>query len=424
MRSLLSRRGCGLAGALACTLSTLSTGCIEFLEPGELGQFRYIGDYVAEEEFLFSPPIADRNGSVYAIMGSPELAQTEATVGYAAGGGWRGRCAIHQNIDRGTHGWLDSSADRAWFWSGDALAEVNGRTSDCRQVLSRDPNSQSQLAFKALVPHVKWTPSRRTMVGLVQAPSDPVPFQVVLDLDIRRYTQFEEFVPRNADNVVSLGVGADASKDAGFWVVKYEIGDNDQAEPSIRVEARFMNDDAEVTDIVNISGLDAAEEDAMVGFMQIGDAGWAAGVLGTGQVLLFDRQRARLLDSTGALEPVGVHLWEGTVYVVGLANGRPAIAAVTDGGSLGSPVVWAASERLANSLRGDQVVQDDRFTPIRTLTWNNPEQAFGEFPFVQPNSPWPYATDSSLLMMAGPTYTSGGQTFVSLATGPVGLSYP
>lgn len=415
--SRLARPLLGLA-ALACG------GCLEYLEPGDLGQFRYLGDYVAEEEFLFPRPVADRNGSIYALMGSPDLAQTEATVGYPSGGGWRGRCSVHQNVDRGLHGWLDTTVDRAWYWSGDAIAEVNGTTSDCRQILSRDPNSQSQLAFKAVIPQVKWTPSRRTMVGLVQAPSDPVPFQVVIDLDIRRYSRFEEFVPRNADNVVSLGVGGDESTEAGFMVVRYEIGDSDTEDPDVRVEARFLNANAEVTDIVAVSGLDAFEEDAMTGYMQIGTAGWAAGVLSDGSVLLFDRSNARHITDTGPLEPVGVHLWDDTAWVVGMANGRPSIAAVNGQGRLDSPVVWAASERLADSLRTNVVVQDDRFTPIRTLTWANPEPAFGSFPLVVPNAPWAYATDTSLLMVAGPSYTSGGQTFVSLAAGPVGLSYP
>lgn len=417
----MSRR----SGWLLLSLAALACGgCIEYLEPGELGQFRYLGDYVAEEEFLFPRPVADRNGAVYAMMGSPELGQTEATVGYPSGGGWRGRCGVHQNIDRGLHGWLDTSVDRAWYWSGDALAEVNGRTSNCRQVLSRDPNSQSQLAFKAIVPHVKWTPSRRTMVGLVKAPSDPVPFQVVIDLDIRRYTRFEEFVPRNAENVVSLGSGAEEATEAGFMVVRYEIGDDDAAEPDVRVEARFLDDNAEVTDIVRVQGLDDFGEDAMTGYMQIGDAGWAAGVLEDGSVLLFDRNNARHITDTGPLEPVGVHLWDGIAWVVGMANGRPSIAAVNASGGLDNPVVWAASERLAEAMRTNVVIQDDRFTPIRTLTWANPDPAFGEFPLVVPNAPWSYATDTSLLMIAGPTYASGGQSFVSLAAGPVGLSYP
>ncbi|MBV1861905.1 MAG: hypothetical protein KUG77_26020 [Nannocystaceae bacterium] len=407
----------GLA-ALACG------GCLEYLEPGELGQFRYLGDYVAEEEFLFPRPVADRNGSIYALMGSPDLAQTEATVGYPAGGGWRGRCSVHQNVDRGLHGWLDTTVDRAWYWSGDAIAEVNGRTSDCRQILKRDPNSQSQLAFKAVIPKVKWTPSRRTIVGLVQAPSDPVPFQVVIDLDIRRYSRFEEFVPRNADNVVSLGVGGDDATDAGFMVLRYEIGGSETEDPDVRVEARFLDANAEVTDIVAIDGLDAFEEDAMTGYMQIGTAGWAAGVLSDGSVLLFDRTSAQHITDTGPLEPVGVHLWQGTAWVVGMANGRPSIAAVNGQGRLDSPVVWAASERLASSLRANVVIQDDRFTPIRTLTWANPEPAFGAFPLVVPNAPWAYAADTSLMMIAGPGYTSGGQSFVSLAAGPVGLSYP
>ncbi|MEM6290551.1 MAG: hypothetical protein AAGA54_04770 [Myxococcota bacterium] len=410
--------------AAGCIAALGSSGCVDFLEPGELGQFRYLGDYIADEGFLFSRPTADRNGSVYAIMGSREFAQTEATVGYPAGGGWRGRCSIHQNVDRGLHGWLDTSVSRGWYWSGDALVEVDGITSNCRQLLARDPNSQAQLAFKAVVPHVKWTPARRTLVALVQSPSDEVPFQVVVDLDIRRYTTFEEFVPRNAQNVVSLGTGAEEATEAGFVVVKYEIANDDAADPTVRVEGRFMNDVAEVTDIVNISGLDDVEQDAMTGFMQIGDNGWAAGVLEDGRVLTFNRDSARVTDDTGALEPVGVHLWQGTAYVVGVANGRPSIAEITDNGTVANPIVWAASERLADALNGNLVVQDDRFTPIRTLTWNSPEAAAGSFPLVAPNAPWPYATDTSLLMIAGPSFSSGGTDFVSLATGPIGLSYP
>jgi len=414
----------GLTSLVAGLAALTSGGCIEYLEPGELGQFRYLGDYVAEEDFLFPRPVADRNGSVYALMGSRDLAQTEATVGYASGGGWRGRCAVHQNVDRGLHGWLDTTVDRSWYWSGDALVEVNGLTSDCKQVLRRDPNSQSQLAFKAVIPNVKWTPSRRTLVALVQAPSDPVPFQVVVDLDIRRYSRFEEFIPRNADNVVALGVGAEEETDAGFMVVRYEIEGDEGEDPDVRVEGRFLDANAEVTDIVPIGGLDAFGEDAMTGYMQLGDAGWAAGVLDDGSVLTFNRSTARHITDTGPLEPVGVHLWEGTAWVVGMANGRPSIAAVNSGGALDNPVVWAASERLAGALRSNVVVQDDRYTPIRTLNWTNPDPAYGEFPLVVPNAPWSYATSTSLMMIAGPTYTSGGQTFVSLAVGPVGLSYP
>lgn len=402
----------------------LGGGCIEYLEPGELGQFRYLGDYVAEETFLFARPVADRNGAIYALMGDRDLAQTEATVGYPAGGGWRGRCAVHQNVDRGLHGWLDTTLDSAWYWSGDALVEVDGLSSDCKQVLKRDPNSQSQLAFKAIIPRIKWTPSKRTMVGLAQAPSDPVPFQVVIDLDIRRYTRFEEFIPRNAENVVSLGTGREDATEAGFMVVRYEIEGDEGEEPDVRVEARFLNANAEATDIVQIDGLDAYEEDAMTGFLQIGDAGWAAGVLNDGAVVLFDRNTSRVLRDTGPLEPVGVHLWEGTAWVVGVANGRPSIAAVNGSGGLDNPVVWAASERIADSLRTSVVVQDDRFTPIRTLEWASPDAPFGDFPLVVPNAPWSYATDTSLMMIAGPTYASGGQTFVSLAVGPVGISYP
>lgn len=403
----------GCVGALG------SSGCIEYLEAGEVGQMRYVADIGGAEEFRASAPVADRNGSLYVLFGSRENAQPGASVGYPGGGGWKGLCTIHQNTDRGVHGFVGTSIDHAYYWSGDALVELDGDTSNCRQILRRDPTTRSQLAFKAIVPWLRQTPSRRTLVGLVQAPTDPVPFWVVVDLDVRRYTGFAEFVPRNATQVVSLGTGADPNTDSGFVVVKYVID-----ETTTRVEARFIDRDAQVGDIVNIGGLEMAEEDAMTGFLQLDDDGWVAGVLETGEVLLFDRNQAKLVTDTRGLTPVGVHRWGDQAFLVGTANGRPALAEIGPGGSIQSPIVWTASERTAAALRGNVLIQDDRLSPVRTMTWTNPTQAFGEFPFMYPNSPSPYAVDTSLLEIAGPAYETAGETYTSVAVGPVGLTYP
>ena len=42
-----------IGGLLLGLVALFGSGCIEYLESGELGQFRYLGDYVAEETFLF-----------------------------------------------------------------------------------------------------------------------------------------------------------------------------------------------------------------------------------------------------------------------------------------------------------------------------------------------------------------------------------
>jgi hypothetical protein len=290
---------------------------------------------------------------------------------------------------------------------------------DCRQLLDRDPVTRASLFFKAVIPWVRVTPTARTMVAMVQSPTDPVPFLVVIDLDIARYDRFFEFEPRGAQQVEVLGVGADPSTDSGFVVVKYALGEQ------IRAEARFVDRNARVTDIVNlpVPPLDLYTEDAIPGFLQKNDAGWVAGVLDDGFVLVFDRNRGAVRDP-GNLEAIGVHRWEGETFVVGLANGRPALSRVNDDGTLASPRVWEAAEATARALRGQIVIQDDRFQPHRTLRWSNPGPAFGPFPFLYPHSPHRYTESTSLLSIAGPDYMVAGETFTAVAVGPVGLSYP
>jgi hypothetical protein len=396
-----------------------SGGCIEFLAPGELGEMRYIGDSRGEDVFRFIPPISDNNGNVYYLNGSTMSDQDiTATVGNELGGGWRGRCSVHKNPGRGAHGWVGYSFDTAYFWSGDALASLDA-LGDCKQLLDKDPVTRANLAFKAVIPWVRVTPTARTMVAMVQSPTDPVPFFVVIDLDIRRYDRFQEFEPRGAIDVEVLGVGADPDNDAGFVVVKYTLGEQ------VRVEGRFVDRNGEVTDIVNlpVMPLQNYGEDTMTGFMQINSAGWVSGVLEDGFVLVFNRTRGAVRDN-GNFETVGVHRWEGETYVVGTANGRPAIARVQDDGTLASPRVWESAEATARAMQGNVVIQDDRFQPHRTLTWPNPGPAFGAFPWLYPHTPHRYTQDTSLLSIAGPAYMAAGETYTAIAVGPVGLSYP
>jgi hypothetical protein len=407
-----------IIGSIALGLATTClAGCLEYLEPGELGQFRFVGDARFDETFRFTPPTSDRLGNVYVLIGAPDVAGVEATVGYEGGGGWFGRCAVHENATRGVHGWVGRARDRAWFWSGDALVEVSGQTSDCRDILDTDPKSAADLAFKAVIPWVKETPSRTTMVAFIQSPSDPVPYWVVVDLDLRRYTTAEEFVPRGGSDVTVLGVGADPDNDSGFVLLRYEI------EGAIRVEGRFLADDATVTDIANIDGLQMAAMDEMTGFMQVNNAGFVAGITKAGELVVFNENGGEVRTDL-PLTPIGIHKWEGEVYVVGTGSGRPAVAKLGENGGLGSPRVWGASERAAASLRGTLRVQDDRFTPVDTRTWTDPVGAFGPFPFLTPHSPHPYAVDTTLLLIAGPSYMTAGETFTSIAAGPVGISYP
>lgn len=409
-------QGGGIASLFAAALMLPASGCIEYLEGGELGQLRYFGDVRGDTPLRFSAPISDREGNTYVLFGSPEVAEAIAFIGHA-GGDWSGNCLVHENASRGAHGWVGRSQDRAWYWSGDSLVEVSGETGGCRELLDQDPTTGADLAFQAVIPWVRETPSRTTTVALIQSPSDPVPFFVKVDLDQGVYTNLSEFVPRAADAVTVVGVGAHPPDDAGVMVIKYALQDD------VRVEGRFVDDEAGVTAITNLSGLDEVELDGIVGFMQISDSGFAAGVLNTGELIVFNAEGGGVRAS-GNLQPIGVHRWKGDVWVVGLGNGRPAVARLADSGGLEQASVWSASERAAAGLRGAQVVLDDRIKPVKTLTWTNPTQAVGEFPFLQAHPVHPYAVDTTLLLVAGPGYTTAGEAFTSVAVAPVGITFP
>ncbi len=414
----LSSKARILGSLAACTLPVcLGGGCIEYLEGGELGQLRYFGDVRGDVPLRFSAPVSDRDGNTYVLFGSRDVSEAIAFVGHA-GGDWSGNCLVHENATRGAHGWIGRSQNRAWYWSGDSLVEVSGQTGGCREILDQDPTTGADLAFQGLVPWVKETPSRTTTVALIQSPSDPVPFFVNVDLDQGVYTNLSEFVPRGADDVEVLGVGAHPPDDSGVMVIKYALGDD-----TLRVEGRFVNDAAEVGDIANLSGLDDVELDGFVGFLQVTDEGFAAGVLATGELVIFNAAGGGIRGS-GNLEPAGVHRWDGDVWVVGLGNGRPAVARINEAGALESPQVWTASETVASSLRGAQIVLDDRIKPVKTLSWTDPTPAVGAFPFVQAHPVHPYAQGTTLLLVAGPGYNTAGEAFTSVAVAPVGISFP
>jgi hypothetical protein len=413
-RARARARSIAAGGLLAAALGPV--GCIDYLDSGELGQFRYFGDVRGAAPLRFAAPISDREGNSYVLFGD-HISEITAYVGQV-GGGWSGGCTLHENAARGAHGWIGRAQERAWYWSGDALVGVDGRTGGCRDILDRDPFSLADIGFKSVIPWVKETPSRTTAVAMVRSPSDRVPFYILIDLDIGVYTDHHEFEPRGASNVVSLGVGANPDDDYGFQVVRYEIGEGD-----IRVQGRFIDHLANVTDVVNITGLDEYGEDSVVGFMQQNRSGWVVGVLETGEVFTFDRKGGRIRDA-GNLQAVGVHRWEDEVYVVGIGNGRPAIARVGPSGDIEAPQLWESSERTARALASSQRIMDDRIRPVRFVTWANPGQAVGEFPFLHPHSPHQYSIGTSLLLLAGPSYTTAGESFTSSALGPAGLTYP
>lgn len=412
-----SARRRGLATAVASALAVLSAGCIDYLESGEIGQARFFTQVRGAVPLRMVAPISDRDGNIYALFGSSDVAEAKAFVGHA-GGGWSGGCAIHEGTDRGLHGFVGTTQDRAWYWSGDALVEIKGNNGSCRNVLDTDPTTGVDLAFLGVIPDVEDAPSRATTVAMVQSPSDPVPFVALIDLDLRRYANLEVFEPASAREVAVLGTGYDPGSETGVMVVRYRVGDEE------RREARFYTREGQPDGIVALAGLGTAEEDAIVGNLQYSESDGGLGLLDDGRLLTFGRGGGGVSDPPASIDAVlGVHRRDGGIWLVGAANGRP-VAARFENGAVGNPQVWSASERAAQSLAGGIEVLDDRAQPVRFVTWTAPQAALGPAPFLSAHTPDHYAQDETLLLIAGPSISGAIDTFTFVAVAPVGIDYP
>ena len=405
----------GRSAALALALT--ASGCVDYLDPGELGVLRYFGEVRGAPPLTLLPPIADRDGNSYVLWGARDRSEVLAFVGHA-GGGWTSGCAVHKGDDRGAHGWVGRAQDRAWYWSGDALVEVSGATGSCKAVLDRDPASNADLAFLGVIPHVREAPSRTTLVAMVQSPADPVPFQGVIDLGLGRYSDLVRFEPADAAGVTVLGTGADASGEIGVMLVRWQQG------ADVRVEGRFLDGAGRTVAVAPVDNVPAMlAEDAVLGSLQVSDRGLVAGLLEGGDLVTFDRDGGGVRSFALDMTPAGVHRAGGALWLVGDAGG-PVVARLDADGVPGSAQRWTASERVEAALAGEVTVLDDRTDPRRYVSWNDPRSAMGAFPFLTAAGPHAYAQDTTAWLVAGPSYQAGGEPRTSVALVPVGISYP
>ena len=429
--------------ALAC-----SAGCrTGLLETGEWGTLRYFGELVgvASSEFdpeddqpllELYPPTSDRDGNVYVLYEEP----TGSSVVYVgeALGGWSNGCVAgeeklpNQDVTHPqVHGFVGSSDNMAWFWAGDGLVQVSGETGSCKQILDKDPLTVTDLRVVAAVPYIHETPARRTITAWVQDSTDAInrmpPYQVVVDLDLRRYVSYNEFEPTDAQCVDVLGVGGSDLRQEGVIVVAYSL-DGDRI-----VEARFIDatgytigrvplsiDESEVYPCEDLT--ETTPEPTVAGQLQANDAGVYAGLLTNGQLLAFNERGGSAIDLPD-FSVQGVLEKDGVLWITGTAEGRPVIGRVQNDGSIDEVIRWTSSELAANDLRGKVGVLDQRYSPAEPIAWQNPSTAINQWPFISPYPIDHYATDTTGWLVAGPTFEST-LTRTAVAFGPVGITVP
>jgi hypothetical protein len=390
--------------------------CADALAPGSAGTFRLAGRAKGEAPLNLLPPVSDRSGNIYVLYGGIDLPETIAYVG-KRGGGWVSGCNLTKGDVFGAHGWVGFDEETQWYWSGDALVSVSGRTGDCHRVLDRDPGTDTSLLFRAVLPWVHDSPSRTTLVALVQSPVDPLPFSTRIDLQAEIVTNVNAFDPPDAKNVRVLGVGANRENREGAVLLQFERGD------TYRTEARFFDEEAVQIGVTRLSLPQAAREHEVLGFLQVTTSGLAAGLLRSGEIVTFDKAGGRV-TKIDSMTPVGVHKWQDALHVVGTRDGHPVVSRLDDRGTPGPVAIWSASEVAAGALRGPLEIRDDRALPSRTTAWATARTAMGDFPFVHAHSSNEYSVGTTLWLAAGPSFDTGGAKVTAFAVVPIGVSYP
>lgn len=402
-------------GAIAMSL----TGCVEYLDDGDVGRPRYMGEIRGEAPLRMLPPIADRFGNVYVLYGDRDLNDNEVYVGHV-GGGWSGGCESHRGDDRGVHGWVGRATGRAWYHAGDGLVEVNGDSGKCGQVLESDPASNAALDFLGVLPMVRETPSRTWTVALIAAPEDETAYFAVVDLDRRRYFESKQFEPAAARDIKVLGSGADNTAHTGAMLVSYTL------DGQTVVEGLFVNDDADITARMPITGVSEPTEDMVIGQLQLAGSDMAVGLIDGGQLVAFHRTEGGVTRPAGDnMTPIGVHKWQGDLFLVGTGQDGevPAITEIDANGNAGSGRLWQSSQDAASTLAGSVVVIDDRTEPMQRMTWQSPISAISRFPFLSEHSLDHYANETTIWLIAGPSFNAGGDRMTSVAFAPIGISY-
>lgn len=402
--------------AVAATL--LITGaCAPTLEAGDVGKLRYAGRAKGTAPLNLLPPVTDPAGNVYVLNGAPTLPETHAFVGFA-GGGWSADCNLTKGDVMGAHGWAGFAARRQWYWSGGGLVAVSGDDGTCHLVLDKDPSTGADLFFQAVMPSVRNLSQKTSLVALVQSPTDPAPFSALVDLDAEFLTNVRAFEPGDAQDVAVIGVGGNREAQRGITLVQYTQAG------AARLELRWFDGDATFFERVAVSGGPFAPY-AVDGYLQIGSDELVAGVVtdsaGKKQLITVDAGGGTVIP-IDKMDPVGVHVWDGDLWLVGVSGDKPVIAPIGKGG-IGGVTTWDASLALAGAFGKSTTVRDDRSLPSRDTTWTGVRTAMGAFPFLSPHALTKHAPDTTLWLFAGPSI-AGNVPLTSFAMAPSGVTYP
>lgn len=392
---------------------------------------RYFGEMRWDDGPLkMLPPIRDRQGNVYLAMRENQgLGQTcglaanygQAYVGHVEGGFSHG-CITQKNA-RSVHGWVGFGQQDAFIWSGDALVQISAETGSCTRLFSIELTRRDEINMTAVIPWLWDRPAMRTMLALIWVVGDRLPYHAVLDVDRHVYTKHRLFSPRAATDLVAIGAAGNYKARIGAMLLSYADDDG------THIIALFLDENGDETGRIEIPELEAAPapaggwQDAARGMPAMTSDGRVAALLSTGQLVFVTAEDSRVSDVT-EMTAEGVQLWDDTLWLVGTADGHPALAEIGTDGEVGRMQPWTTSAEAAARIAGSIDVVDERIWPRRVTEWLDSETAFGPAPLVAPHPLLPYQAETVGWVIGGPLIDNGSYRCRSIAFLPVTARYP
>jgi hypothetical protein len=294
--------------------------------------------------------------------------------------------------------------------------EVDGRTGACQEVLSSDPVTSTTVEFRAVIPFVRQTSARSTLLALVQGVTDASPTHTVVDLDQGTYGDFRAFEPTDASDISVIGVGADHAQQRGYMVVQYTQSG------SSMFEALVLDHTGDELFRVSLPSGEVLEEFAVVGELSVSETGLVAGVLGDGRVLVFNNDTGAIVSSD-FFEPVGVQARGGRLWLTGLDGSDPIIAPIEESMEIGTPQAWQSAASLSSRINDGVIVLDERRDPSAQVHWKDAASALSSHPLLTPYPLDLHTIETTGWMLAGP-YFESINIYTSVAFTPVGVSFP
>lgn len=381
-------------------------GCVEGLQPAEIGVGRRVGTYPGETAAVL-PPMTDRAGNLYVVTGQPDsTGSPQPGTAHTGGarGGWSTGCATGTGAHGGARGWIGAVAGRGWLWTKTAILELDVAAGTCTTKLDFDPVSTSDIVFLAVAPIVDEGVSGVFAMAVLTTGAQSTPHLATIDLGlgIVRST-----TPLPGATILATGADHD------------------------RGEAAFLVTDATVTRVLvarphegfvaslPVAGT-APPAGAEVGEVAFGQDGSIAATLRPDTIALGTRAGLTIRPAPMAARTIERDD-DGALWLTGADTAGPKVAAIA-AGQMAAAQPWLCATNVDAALSTGIIVIDERAGDRAATRWEA-HAAYGASALLPTRSAPAYAVGARAVLVADTPVDRGGIPYSQLAVVPVGVEF-